>query len=94
MMSFNEAWDSLDGTRFDQLRRFYAELMTVFPKSTSIKSNFSILKWELDEFCKSLLYLSLEGIFQAKQFELLDSIECILTPYLAYRNKFPLWARK
>jgi hypothetical protein len=47
-----------------------------------VESDFSILKWELDEFRKSLLDLSLEGIFQAKQFELLDSIWCILTPIL------------
>ncbi len=33
--SFNEAWDSLDGARFDQLRRFCAGLATVFPTSTS-----------------------------------------------------------
>jgi hypothetical protein len=41
-------------------------LATVFPNSTSVESDFSILKWELDEFHKSLLDLSLEGIFQAK----------------------------
>jgi len=81
-MSFNEAWDSLDGTWFDQLRRFCAELATIFPNSTLIESDFSILKWELEEFRKSLLDLSLERIFQAKQFELLDNIECILTPIL------------
>jgi hypothetical protein len=66
MTSFNEAWNSLDGAWFDQLRRFCAGLATVFPNSTSVESNFSILKWELDEFHKSLLDLSLEGIFQAK----------------------------
>jgi hypothetical protein len=88
--SFNKAWDSLNGVRFDQLRRFCTELATIVPNSTSVESDFSILKWELDEFHKSLLNLSLEGIFQAKQFELLDNIGCILTPYLAYRNKFPL----
>jgi hypothetical protein len=80
--SFNEAWDSLDGARFDQLRHFCAGLATVFPNSTSVESDFLILKWELDEFRKSLLDLPLEGIFQAKQFEMLDSIGCILTPIL------------
>jgi hypothetical protein len=76
---FNEAWDSLDGVRFHELRRFCAGLATVFPNSTSVESDLSILKWELDEFRKSLLDLSLEGIFQAKQFELLDLIGRILT---------------
>jgi hypothetical protein len=88
--SFNKVWDLLNGARFNQLRRFCAGLATVFPNSTSVESDFSILKWELDEFRKNLLDLSLEGIFQAKQFELLDSIECILTPILGLSHKFPL----
>jgi hypothetical protein len=66
MTTFNKAWDSFDGARFHQLRRFYVGLATVFPNSTSIESDLSIFKWELDEFRKSLLDLSLEGIFQAK----------------------------
>jgi hypothetical protein len=61
--AFNEAWDSLGGVRFHQLRRFCAGLATVFSNSTSVESDLSILKWELDEFRKSLLDLSLEGIF-------------------------------
>jgi hypothetical protein len=56
-------WDSLGGARFHQPGHFYAGLATVFPNSTSIESDLSILKWELDEFRKSLLDLSLEGIF-------------------------------
>jgi len=44
----------------------YAELATIFLNSTSVECDLSILKWELDEFYKSLLDLSLEGIFQAK----------------------------
>jgi len=72
----------LDGTRSDQLRCFCVGLATIFPNSTSVESDFSILKWELDEFRKSLLDLSLKGIFQVKQFEVLDNIRCILTPIL------------
>jgi hypothetical protein len=73
--TFNEAWDAIGGgARFHQLCRFCSGLATVFQNSTSIKSDFSILKWERDEFHKSLLDLSLEGFFQSKQFELLDSI--------------------
>jgi hypothetical protein len=79
MMVFNEAWDLLDGMRFHQLCRFCAGLATVFLNSTSVESDLSILKWELDEFHKSLLDLSLEGILEAKQFELLDLIGRILT---------------
>jgi hypothetical protein len=35
--------------------------------TTSVESDFSILKWELGENCTSLMHLSLEGIFEAKQ---------------------------
>jgi hypothetical protein len=80
--TFNEAWDSLGVARFHQLRRFCAELATVFPNSMLVESNLSILKWELNKFHKSLLDLSLEGMFQAKHFELLDLIGHILTGLL------------
>jgi hypothetical protein len=76
--TFNEAWDSLVGARFHQLRCFCIGLAIVFLNSMSVESDLSIFKWELDEFRKSLLDLSLEGIFQVKQFELLDLIERIL----------------
>jgi hypothetical protein len=59
--SFNEAWDSLDGARFDQLRRFCAGLATVFPNSTSVEFDFLILKWELDEFPQESAGLVLGG---------------------------------
>ncbi|CAK9863424.1 unnamed protein product [Sphagnum jensenii] len=61
--TFNGAWDAFRDSRFHQLRCFCAGLATVFPNSTSIESDFSILKWELDEFRKCLLDVSLEGIF-------------------------------
>ncbi|RHY20099.1 hypothetical protein DYB32_010111 [Aphanomyces invadans] len=76
LKSFNDAWDEVAGrgVEYLQLRRVCAGLATIFPNSTSAESDFSILKWEMDEFRTSMLDLSLEGIFQAKQFELLDSI--------------------
>ncbi|RHY15788.1 hypothetical protein DYB32_010719, partial [Aphanomyces invadans] len=76
LKSFNDAWDEVAGrgVKYLQLRRLCAGLATVFPNSASFESAFSILKWEKDEFHTSMLDLSLEGIFHAKQFELLDSI--------------------
>ncbi|KAH9180189.1 hypothetical protein AeNC1_017167, partial [Aphanomyces euteiches] len=69
--SFNAAWDEIGSASYHQLRRLCAGVATVFPNSTSVESDFSILKWELDQFRQCLLDLSLEGIFQSKQFELL-----------------------
>jgi D-alanyl-D-alanine dipeptidase len=71
--SFNSAWDDLKG-RFEALRAFSGNLATVFPNTTSVESDFSILKWEKDDNRKAMTTLSLEGIFQAKHRELVMSI--------------------
>jgi hypothetical protein len=64
--TFNDAWDCAPG-RFERLRSFYDELATMLANTTSVESNFLILKWELDENRTTVMHLSLEGIFQAKQ---------------------------
>jgi hypothetical protein len=46
----------------------------VFANTTSVESDFSILKWEMDEFRTSLMHLSLEGVFQSKQMAFLRSV--------------------
>ncbi|RLN87630.1 hypothetical protein DYB28_015852 [Aphanomyces astaci] len=60
---------------YRQLPRFCAGMASVFVNKTSVESDFSILKWEKDEFRMNLLDLSLEGIFQAKQFKLLGLLD-------------------
>jgi hypothetical protein len=71
--SFDSAWDCAPG-RFAHLRAFCGGLATVFANTTSVESDFSILKWEMDEFRSSLMHLSLEGVLQAKQMALVRSI--------------------
>ena len=66
MTLFNDAWDVMPH-RFNALRAFCGGLATVFANTTSVESDFSILKWELDEFRTTMMHLSVEGIFQAKQ---------------------------
>jgi hypothetical protein len=73
IMSFNSAWDDLKG-QFEALRAFSGNLAAVFPSTTSIGSDFSILKWEKDGNRKAMTNLSVEGIFQARQRELIMSI--------------------
>jgi len=46
---------------------FCGGLANVFANTTSIESDFSILKWEKYDFRHSMMNLMLEGIFQAKQ---------------------------
>jgi hypothetical protein len=38
----------------------------MFANTTSVKSDFSILKWEMDANRTTLMHLSLERIFQAE----------------------------
>jgi hypothetical protein len=66
MTTFNDAWDCVLG-QFEHLRSFCDGLATVLANTTSIESDFSILKWEMDDNRIALMHLSLEGIFQAKQ---------------------------
>jgi hypothetical protein len=56
------------------MRAFVGGLATVFANTTSIESHFSILKWEMHENWTSLMHLSLEGIFQAKQRSMLHAL--------------------
>lgn len=63
---FNEAWDVTAG-HCTTLRSFCGGIATAFANTTSVESDFSILKWEMNPNRTSLMHLSLEGIFQAKQ---------------------------
>jgi hypothetical protein len=65
-VSFNEMWDKI-GVPFNRLRQFCEGLATAFPNTTSVESDFSILKWEKDDNRSSMTDLTLEGIFQCKQ---------------------------
>ncbi|CAK9880834.1 unnamed protein product [Sphagnum jensenii] len=71
--TFNEAWDSLPD-RFGALRRFCGGLATVFANTIAVESDFSILKWEMNENRTNLMHLSLEGIFQCKQRHVLANL--------------------
>jgi len=74
--SFEDGWKIVsDETRkFDILREFCGGIATVFPNTGTVESDFSVLGWEKDEYRQSLTDLSLEGIMQCKQFELLADL--------------------
>jgi len=73
VMTFNVAWAYAPG-RYEHLRSFCDGLATMFANTTLVKSDFSILKWEMDANRTTLMHLSLEGIFQAKQQAMLQSL--------------------
>lgn len=70
---FNEAWDCLN-ERFLHLRQLCGGLATAFPNTTSVESDFSIIKWEKDDSRTRLTSISLVGIMHAKQFETLKTV--------------------
>ncbi|CAK9222886.1 unnamed protein product [Sphagnum troendelagicum] len=49
--TFNDAWDAVpQQVRVKRLRTFLGGLATAFANTTDVESDFSILKWEMDEF--------------------------------------------
>jgi len=70
---FNDTWEDL-GIWFMTLWTFCGGLAMLFPNSTSVESDFSVLKWGKDPYRDNLFDLSLEGVFQSKQFEALAII--------------------
>ena len=71
--SFQQAWSIVEG-QFDVIRNFCGGIATVFANTATVESDFSILGWEKDEYRMSLTDLSLEGILQCKQHDLLNSL--------------------
>lgn len=65
----------VDG-RFHILRDFNGGIATIFANTASVESDFSILDWEKDAFRLSITDLSLEGILQCKQYEMLSLLDC------------------
>jgi len=54
---------------------FCGVIATLFPGTSTVESNFSILHWEKDAFRKSLLDFGLEGVLQAKQWMFIEQFE-------------------
>ena len=75
--SFWSGWaivEQLHSSEFTVLRDFCGGIASVFPNTATVESDFSILGWEADEYRRSLTNLSLQGIMQCKQFNLLNSL--------------------
>ena len=74
IQSFEEAWAIVKG-RFEILMDFCGGLASLFPNTSSVESDFSILSWEKDEYRLSMTDLSLEGIMHCKQYEQLSDFK-------------------
>ena len=71
--SFDVAWGLLD-SRLSDLCEFSGCIATIFPGTSTVESNFSVLQWEKDNFCKSLSDFGLEGVIQTKQYCNLEAL--------------------
>jgi hypothetical protein len=54
---------------------FAGGLASVYPGTMRVKSDFSVIGWEMYKFRSALMDISLEGIMHAKQFKELQAIE-------------------
>jgi hypothetical protein len=70
---FNHGWGEFAG-RFTYLRQFSAGLGCVFANTATVESDFSVLKWEMDDFRSSMSNITLEGVFQSKQTEIIAKL--------------------
>ncbi|CAK9231587.1 unnamed protein product [Sphagnum troendelagicum] len=64
-LAFMDGW-SLFGCRFPNLMELCGVIVTLFPGTNTVESNFLIMCWEKDAFRKSLSDFGLEGVLQAK----------------------------
>ena len=72
--TFVKGWGYVQ-ERFRHLKKFCGGLATAFPGTSTVESDFSVVKWEKDDCRLGLTDFSLEGILQAKQFKRLQSTE-------------------
>lgn len=70
---FNEAWKMIRG-RFPLLCDFVGGLASVFPGTSTVESDFSVIGWEKDEYRTSLTNFSLEGVLHCSQYDYLQQL--------------------
>ena len=68
---FTDSWCSVKGC-FEALHRFCGGLASVFPGTSQVESDFSVLKDEKDIFRAAITDLSLESVLHSKQFDMLS----------------------
>jgi hypothetical protein len=76
-ISFDDAWKPISA-RYPLLCMLCGGLATVFPGTSTVESDFSVIGFEKDEYRQSMTNLSLEGILQCKQFTVLEEMQSLL----------------
>ena len=76
-ISFDDAWKPISA-RYPLLCMFFGGLATVFPGTSTVESDFSVIGFDKDDYRQSLTNFSLEGILQCKQFNVLEAMQSLL----------------
>jgi hypothetical protein len=71
---FDVAWEGLSA-KYGNLHKFFGGLATVFPGTSSVESDFSLLKMTSDVHSTNLTDFSLESKLHAKQFFMMQKIK-------------------
>jgi hypothetical protein len=68
MTPLRESWKLQEG-RLEELVDFAGGLATIFPRTATVESDFSVIGWEKDIYRSALTDFSLEGLLHARQFD-------------------------
>ena len=71
---FQDSWKILNG-RFPLVEKFCGGIATVFPGTSQVESDFSLVKGAKNDQKIALTDLSLEGVLHAKQMKMIENIE-------------------
>jgi hypothetical protein len=71
--AYRDAWIGLQNT-YPLLERFVGGLATIFPVTSTVESDFSVVKYEKNKNRMSLTDAILEGILHARQYRRLHSL--------------------
>jgi hypothetical protein len=73
-LTFEEQWSQFQ-PEFPKLVEFCGGLASVFPGTSTVESDFSVIGWEKDDHRFHLSDVALEGILQTKQRSALNKID-------------------
>ena len=66
------------GTRYPNVCDFFGGLASVFPGTSIVELDFSVIGYEKDDYRTALTNFSLDGILQCKQFDVLRKMNAML----------------
>ncbi|KAH9563585.1 hypothetical protein CY35_05G133100 [Sphagnum magellanicum] len=72
--AYRDAWTSLHNT-YPLLEKFVGGLATIFPGTSTVESDFSVVKYEKNKNRMSLTDASLKGILHAKQYRRMHNLK-------------------